>query len=456
MHTSVVVLVISMTTTLAYSLIPSQLLLLHSRTPRLSADSTLTKSVALERDEESALPSGISGPRSKSQKGGGREPRTVGFRANIGWRAVSHDDLRLHPLYESLPPYPSEASPDNISPALFHRFRQDSLQWALLHSGRLTTSIAAACAGFYEEANAKVLGVPRSLVSHSRVLSAWNRLLEPPLDDLAQLCRMNSHAKESTPRPIPWRESKKDSLFPYEYRPSRGGSRGGSGETSATRARLRWGSAQEATAILTAVNFFSKENATVAEVGLCPLECVEGLPPEIEAWRAEHTLPLIGASPDGLIKYPDGSSEVLEVKCSSPFVSSPNKSTGHRLEIRKFSRDPGVAVWHMAQLQLEVLCAGPRCKGAVLVALSATDGASIYRIVRDDDYITELLYWVRIFYVNFCMNPLAPEPNFVNVANERYAAFLNRTIAMSKSAMLVRKLYQHEVQRSPLNTDFFL
>jgi hypothetical protein len=36
-------------------------------------------------------------------------------------------------------------------------------------------------------------------------------------------------------------------------------------------------------------------------------------------WINEESLPLIGASPDGLITHSDGSIEVLEVKCSSPF-----------------------------------------------------------------------------------------------------------------------------------------
>jgi hypothetical protein len=44
-----------------------------------------------------------------------------------------------------------------------------------------------------------------------------------------------------------------------------------------------------------------------------------------------------------------------------------------------------VAVWHIPQLQLHILCAGPSCTGAVLVSLSATKGAKLFRIKRDDE-----------------------------------------------------------------------
>ena len=424
------------------ALVPSQLLL--SRHPPVDSKKPCTLA-----DQIRPPPSGqLKTNTSQTQ------PRTSGSRANICWRAVAHDDLRLHPLYDPLPEYPPEASPSTISPLLFHRFRQDSIQWDMLHSGRLTTSIAAACVGFYEESTAKVLGVPRSLASHARAISAWRRLCDQPLQDLSLLCQSRPPSHSRPPRVIPWKPSQ-GSPFPFRYTPNSGKVLS-LAETSAMRARLRWGSAQEATAILVAVNFFSKVNASVSEVGLCPLECVDCLPQDIETWKSEGTLPPIGASPDGIITYPDGSKEVLEVKCSSPFVSSPQGSGGYKLQLRHSYKDQGVAVWHMAQLQLEILCAGPRCKGAVLVALSATEGTAIYRVVRDDAYILELLYWVRLFYINFCMKPLAPEPDFVSIANERYTAFLDRTICMSREANLVARLQQSEVQRSPYNKEFFI
>ncbi len=89
---------------------------------------------------------------------------------------------------------------------------------------------------------------------------------------------------------------------------------------------------------------------------------------------------LKGASPDGLIRYIDGSIEVLEVKCSSPFTSyntnrsnstqnnssNPSSKRGstqfHSNKMTISNRPPpdGIGVWHIPQLQLEILCAGPK------------------------------------------------------------------------------------------------
>jgi hypothetical protein len=141
-------------------------------------------------------------------------------------------------------------------------------------------------------------------------------------------------------------------------------------------------------------------------------------------------------------RHPDGSCEVLEVKCHSPFIETGylNRNNGNNSSARNSSgrggvRDsPGglsisdrgaadsVATWHIPQLQLHILCAGlcgsywsmlqsplshiktvlansayapvsnaslcpsgPSCTGAVLVSLSATKGANIFRVKRDDE-----------------------------------------------------------------------
>eukprot|EP00966_Prymnesium_polylepis_P225779 5222476-Prymnesium_polylepis.1 len=58
---------------------------------------------------------------------------------------------------------------------------------------------------------------------------------------------------------------------------------------------MAWGSVQEATSILAALNYLGARNATVEEAGLQPLEalCEEELSDLLEG------LPPIGASPDG-------------------------------------------------------------------------------------------------------------------------------------------------------------
>ena len=137
--------------------------------------------------------------------------------------------------------------------------------------------------------------------------------------------------------------------------------------------RLAWGSAQEATALLVALNYLegigaqsvSAGNQYVSvgpttgerqrarrgrlkEVGMLTFdrlqlpnellgirqalhepvtlaamaaaEAIAAKAREVTSWVANGTLPLLGASPDGMIEYDDGTVEVLEVKCSSPFA----------------------------------------------------------------------------------------------------------------------------------------
>jgi len=87
---------------------------------------------------------------------------------------------------------------------------------------------------------------------------------------------------------------------------------------------------------------------------------------------------MLGASPDALIHHADGTIEVAEVKCSSPFMSqssssykkpssqSASSSTHHhhqsrRMVIAQNARPyDSVGSWHIPQLQLEILCAGPQ------------------------------------------------------------------------------------------------
>lgn len=90
-----------------------------------------------------------------------------------------------------------------------------------------------------------------------------------------------------------------------------------------------------------------------------------------------------GASPDALIYHADGTMEVAEVKCSSPF-QSPSSSQGRgsqtgqprRMIIGQNLRPyDSVGSWHIPQLQLEILCAGPK----VVINLFLECSAHIYK-----------------------------------------------------------------------------
>jgi len=101
----------------------------------------------------------------------------VGKLPNVMWRAVSMEDLRLHPHFVGLP----EPHNVTIETAMDYRqFRQGSKEWCLLHDGRLTTSRMAPILGIYEPAAASKLGVPRSLSGHHKVMEAYFHLTRPP------------------------------------------------------------------------------------------------------------------------------------------------------------------------------------------------------------------------------------------------------------------------------------
>ena len=82
-----------------------------------------------------------------------------------------------------------------------------------------------------------------------------------------------------------------------------------------------------------------------------------------------------------MIRHADGTCEVLEVKCSSPFISDPTSSSSsggkgggkgsgkgrggqqggsQRMTISQRPLIQGVGAWHIPQIQLEILCAGPK------------------------------------------------------------------------------------------------
>mmetsp|Transcript_27534 Transcript_27534/g.39417 ORF Transcript_27534/g.39417 Transcript_27534/m.39417 type:complete len:449 (+) Transcript_27534:39-1385(+) len=400
-----------------------------------------------------------------------RQPLT-GTNANVFWRAVDADHLRQHPLFEALP----EPHEVKVSTAKdFCLFRQCSWQWDALHTGRLTTSRAAACLGFYENESAKILGIPKSLSGHSKGVHARQFLCDTTTPNDWSFLNADYQKKpvqqQGQPHqrrpPCIWHANNTSASssgklpVPYFYRPPPTNSLPSRrrGFTSVSSARMAWGSAQESTALLTALNYFHNfhRGSIVSEVGMCALEALPfPIMPSfqsetIQAWLEDGTLPPIGASPDGIITHADGTLEALEVKCHSPFVE--------RKGLAIFDRGPAttVASWHIPQLLLHILCAGPSCSGAVLVSLSATKGANLFRVKRDDDMIFRILTWIRLFYVTYVLEGTAlshPPINFFQ--NEKgYATFLKDIKAMADSCPIIAHVENKDVQRSSQNGQFF-
>lgn len=393
-----------------------------------------------------------------------------GVNANVYWRSVPMDDLREHPLYLALP----EPYTVNITSSQdLQMFRQDSREWGLLHSGRLTTSKAASCLGFYESKSSEILNIPRSLVGHERILSAHHELKSQLPLSISDLQRMRNEFESfdfGRNNKTIWRAAQ-NNKFPYTYHPDIRYVKQMKGISRASSARMIWGSTQEATSILSAINYFSRNSKTfqhVKEIGLMPLESVAetcedndiyGLGVEnslrVKSYLDLKELPLLGASPDGLIMFDDGQVEILEVKNSSPFISIQSKEM---LTVSNSYQFKSLGSWFVPQLMLEILCAGKNCTSAVLIQLSATSGAIVYRIKRDNTYITLMIEWLREFYLNYIVHDKKPLENFMitETTKEKYIDFLKDTKNIAENAEVVAVIPQSDIQRSTINTKFFL
>jgi len=110
-----------------------------------------------------------------------------------------------------------------------------------------------------------------------------------------------------------WVAADASGRFSHKYQPTSKAEGPAWRVESAGHGRMIWGNTQEPTSVLAAVNHFYKlAGAIVHEVGVCPLEAVD-------SGITAAGLPLIGASPDCFLVYPDGGVEALEVKNHAPF-----------------------------------------------------------------------------------------------------------------------------------------
>ena len=293
--------------------------------------------------------------------------------------------------------------------------------------------------------------------------------------------------------------------------------------------RMRWGNAQEATSILTALNYFCglDEDTVIREVGMCGA----GFDPDMNSnggggnsnnGRDDDLLQglSIGATPDALVCHSDGTVEVLEVKNHCPFVwnkISPHYTGGggggdggnrnrnkknkkklhsnrrrrHRNSrqvnddiaddygdgepakkfapkhylVRDFQLERRIPPVYIPQLMMEILCVGdainlddntqasssssePICKSAVMVRQTATKGAILLRLNRDEEWITEMQYFLGKFKKEYVDTGIIPEDNFFwDSGGERYHKFMQRTKELSESVEFVAFVDNGKIQR---------
>ena len=141
--------------------------------------------VARERSTLAGLfgdPGGHDGPIMATKGGGrggkadamataaGRVPSSnarSGYTPNVYWRSPTFQELRRLPGYRALPP------PELVElrcEACAPFFRQDSYEWAALHSGRVTTSALPGVLGMKERISSLKLKLPKGYASHHHAL----------------------------------------------------------------------------------------------------------------------------------------------------------------------------------------------------------------------------------------------------------------------------------------------
>jgi len=425
---------------------------------------------------------------------------------DIHWRAIPMEHLREHPLFIPLP------IPDQITHLKYledvRYFRQDSWQWDALHSGRCTTSQVAPALGFLEPMAAKALGIPRSL--QKGCMGAFHRFKKPALTTLKEMNNVlieakrgnsisthidkTSHtpnhdvrldAKTSIIHEGQQNMGKDDKIwttntshkFPFKakYIPQISKKMQGEKfkkllsidpqlEKSPMAIRMGWGNAQEATAILTALNYLSKTHpgVRIREVGMC------GAGLEFNATVGNHEL-LVGASPDAVIEYANGTLEALEVKNHCPFVpmswfvprkrrsSLKLKNNDDAFFIREMPLTSSVPPLYLPQLMMEMMCLGPQCKSAIMVRQTATNGAMILRLNRDKEWIDEMMYWLKRFVTDYVNEDKPPPDNFFWNCNTpeisknddelRYRSFVKRTKELADGVEFVDHVGHSAIQR---------
>jgi len=325
--------------------------------------------------------------------------------------------------------------------------REGDPMWTALHKGMMTTGRLNAALGLYEPHAAKVLGLSKGWVSHSRIVSAYEHLLDAGLAGLSQsagqvgedlrVMHEQVHAKAEYADNGAF--NRNDEFECIKRRKSRYlQSRG-----DMNAVRMSWGSAQEPSAVGMLCESFEK-GAYIMEAGLMALDDDD----IINLGFDPAELPPMGSTPDSMCvdcvskeeavrayaalgaKQRGGFGRVIEVKNVCPFSISRNH--GGKKSSKFVVRDRGpanrVLGVHVPQLQFHMLCSGT--ESAFLVSRSATKGTRIFEMKRDDDYIHLLLQILREFYTAYVLKKKIPARNtFANLRVHRQMLLKTRELA---------------------------
>ncbi len=433
-------------------------------------------------------------PNNSNNKNNKRRKRHSGNLPDVLWRHIPLEDVRKHPLFVPLPEPESIRHLESMEDV--RNFRQESWQWDVLHQGRMTTSQAVAALGFLEPKAGGILGVPKGLRRGGE--GAYYRLRAPAvtrtLEEMnARLCvddeddsntSPDNEANKEEDRPC-WTQP---SNYPFaakymvqitekDYRArKRIASQYATSQKNRWSIRMVWGNVQEATSLLTALNYFWKHdnNVIMKEVGMC------GAGLQFNKTYTSSGL-ILGATPDAVLCHSDGRIEAVEVKNHCPFLPNANRyptsnnynatkfketdKNAFRLSRQTLSKEDSIMSQYIPQLMMEMLCLGENCESAIMVRQTATHGSLVLRIRRNNEWIDEMIYWLERFYCDFVENEEPPPRNFFLEGGDpddqaRYKKFLDLTKHVQDEVELLEHIPHRSVQRATaklgVSTSLFL
>jgi hypothetical protein len=201
-------------------------------------------------------------------------------------------------------------------------------------------------------------------------------------------------------------------------------------------------------------------SAMMEEIGCAMLEaCSDEIP---EEWGVGiGDLPLIGASPDGILVRANGEREVVEVKTMCPFQQGTRGKKGYQINCSPNPHPFKVNPSHMPQIQMEMFCTGTNICN--YVCASSTHGVAIFRVARSAEYIqTMLLVLSRLESELLSQYPpdeipgeFRDEAQFFR-ADPRCARLRDLSTKLAKDTTLWRLVLPMEIQRSDQPANLWL
>jgi len=179
---------------------------------------------------------------------------------------------------------------------------------------------------------------------------------------------------------------------------------------------------------------------------LDPARLPQSISSELREAALGGELPPIGASPDAMLRLCEGMPlEAVEVKNTCPFFTRSSEPGVLRAYVDYISADargtipmhewrgPAEAIpaHYVPQVQLEMLVTGSRRNH--FVSATASQGLNVLVMHRDDAYLSELLHFVRAFW-RTVLSGTCPPPDMHWAEEQRFASFLDSTVALGKSA----------------------